>query len=419
MILNVLILLAGLVIYAGYGCLGLVWLLAATGISYILGRCIPKCKWLMWVGVVLQAILLVLLKLQPVTGMSLLAPMGVSYFSLQIISYLVDIYRGKIVPEVNPIRYGLFVTYLPHLFVGPIESYPAMQTALSQRKITWDSFSAGCARALWGLFKKLVIAARAGVIISAVAAEPEKLQGGYALLAMLLYSLQLYADFSGGMDAVLGVSKMLGLSLSENFDKPYFSQSVQEFWKRWHITLGTWLRNYIYIPLGGNRKGAFHKGVNMVITFLVSGLWHGVHYLLWGLFNGLFVIVGNRLQTPAKWLNRLGTFLVISFLWCFFIWPDTMTSLKSVVSVFTVFNYPELVAGIGSLGLSLVDWCVMLAGAVILWLYDWKRETVHSLFQKAVPAMRVATICVLALAVLVLGMYGIGFAAEEFIYSRF
>ena len=157
----------------------------------------------------------------------------------------------------------------------------------------------------------------------------------------------------------------------------------------------------------------------MVVTFLVSGLWHGVHYLLWGLFNGIFVIVGKRLQTPVKWLNRLGTFLVISFLWCFFIWPDTLTALKSCASVFTVFNYPQMLAGIGTLGLSVADWLVMLTGGIVLWLYDWKREAAQEIYQKSVPAMRTALICILALGVLVLGMYGIGFEAEEFIYSRF
>ncbi|MBR3978085.1 MAG: MBOAT family protein [Oscillospiraceae bacterium] len=419
MVLNIFIFLAGILIYAGYGLWGLVWLLAATGISYILGRLIPRHKWLMWVGVGLQALLLVALKLQPITGTALLAPMGVSYFSLQIISYLADIYRGKILPESNPLRYGLYVTYLPHLFVGPIESYPTMQAALSRRRITWDGISLGFARVLWGLFKKLVIAARAGVIISAISAESDTLQGGYALLAMLMYSLQLYADFSGGIDAVLGVSRMLGLSLSENFDRPYFSESVQEFWKRWHITLGAWLRNYVYIPLGGNRKGNFRKGLNTVITFLVSGLWHGVHYLLWGLFNGLFVIVGKRLQTPWKWFNRLGTFLAISFLWCFFIWPDTLTALKSFASVFTVFNYPALISGVGTLGLSLADWLVMAGSSIVLWLYDWKRENVSSLLHRLSPAIRVAILCGLALLVLVLGRYGIGFQAEDFIYSRF
>ena len=417
--MNLLILLAGLVIYAGYGIWGLVWLISATLLSYGLGRLIPKWKWTMHLGVAAQGILLVLLKLQPVTGMELLAPMGVSYFSLQIISYLVDVYRGTIPPETNLLRYGLYITYLPHLSVGPIESYSNMQRALAQRKITWDGISMGFARVLWGLFKKLVIAARAGVIVSAIAADPEKYQGGYALLAMVLYSLQLYADFSGGIDTVLGVSQMLGLRLSENFDRPYFSESVQEFWRRWHITLGAWLKNYVYIPLGGNRKGALRKGVNFIITFLVSGLWHGVHYLLWGLLNGIFVVVGKRLQTPIKTLNRIGTFLVISFLWCFFVWPDTWTAARSALSVFTQFNYGDVIANIGSLGLSLADWIVMLCAGGILWLYDWKHKPLQTWFVKWEPAIRLAVIGILGLVVLVFGMYGIGFEAGEFIYSRF
>ena len=417
--INVLILLAGLFLYAGYGIWGLVWLIAATGISYLLGRLIPKWKGAMILGVAAQAIILVLLKLQPVTGMELLAPMGVSYFSLQIISYLVDVYRGKIEPEKNILRYSLYITYFPHLSVGPIESYQSMQQALSQRKITWDGISLGFARVLWGLFKKLVIAARAGVITAAVAADPEAYQGGYALLAMVLYSLQLYADFSGGIDTVLGVSQMLGLRLSENFDRPYFSESVQEFWRRWHITLGAWLKNYIYIPLGGNRKGTLRKGINFIITFLVSGLWHGVHYLLWGLLNGIFVIVGKRLQTPLKTLNRIGTFLVISFLWCFFVWPDTLTAAKSAISVFTQFNYGDVAANIGSLGLSRVDWIVMLCAGGILWLYDWKHLVLQNRFTKMQPAIRLALIGVLGLLVLVFGMYGIGFEASGFIYSNF
>ena len=417
--MNLLILLAGLFLYASYGIWGLVWLISATLISYGLGRLIPKWKWAMHLGVTAQAVILVLLKLQPVTGMELLAPLGVSYFSLQIISYLVDVYRGTISPETNILRYSLYITYYPHLTVGPIERYSTMQLALSQRKITWDGISMGAARAIWGLFKKLVIAARAGVIVSAVSADPGKYQGGYALLAMVLYSLQLYADFSGGIDIALGISQMLGLRLSENFDRPYFSESVQEFWRRWHITLGAWLKNYVYIPLGGNRKGTLRKGINFVITFLVSGLWHGVHYLLWGLLNGIFVVVGKRLQTPVKTLNRIGTFLVITFLWSFFVWPDTLTAARSALSVFTQFNYADVVANIGSLGLNLAEWIVMLCAGGILWLYDWKNQVVQERFAKAQPAARLAVIGLLGLVVLVFGMYGIGFEAGEFIYSRF
>ena len=417
--MNILILFAGLFLYAGYGIWGLVWLLAATGISYLLGLLIPKYKWLMYLGVAAQGIILVLLKLQPVTGMEMLAPMGVSYFSLQIISYLVDVYRGKIQPEKNILRYSLYITYYPHLTMGPIESYPSMQQALAQRKFSWDGISLGAARAIWGLFKQLVIAARAGVIVSAIAADPAAYQGGYALLAMVLYSLQLYADFSGGMDIVLGVSQMLGLRLSENFDRPYFSESVQEFWRRWHITLGAWLKNYVYIPLGGNRKGALRKGINFIITFLVSGLWHGIHYLLWGLLNGIFVLVGERLKTPVKILNRIGTFLVISFLWCFFVWPDTLTAARSALSVFTQFNYGDVAANIGALGLTLTDWIVMLSAGGIVWLYDWKHLAVQKGFSKAQPAARLALLGLLGLVVLLFGMYGIGFEASGFIYGGF
>ena len=417
--MNILILFAGLFLYAGYGIWGLVWVLAATGISYLLGLLIPKYKWLMYLGVAAQGIILVLLKLQPVTGMELLAPMGVSYFSLQIISYLVDVYRGKIQPEKNILRYSLYITYYPHLTMGPIESYPSMQQALAQRKFSWDGISLGAARAIWGLFKQLVIAARAGVIVSAIAADPAAYQGGYALLAMVLYSLQLYADFSGGMDIVLGVSQMLGLRLSENFDRPYFSESVQEFWRRWHITLGAWLKNYVYIPLGGNRKGALRKGINFIITFLVSGLWHGIHYLLWGLLNGIFVLVGERLKTPMKILNRIGTFLVISFLWCFFVWPDTLTAARSALSVFTQFNYGDVAANIGALGLTLTDWIVMLSAGGIVWLYDWKHLAAEKGFSKAQPAARLALLGLLGLVVLLFGMYGIGFEASGFIYGGF
>jgi D-alanyl-lipoteichoic acid acyltransferase DltB (MBOAT superfamily) len=149
------------------------------------------------------------------------------------------------------------MTYLPMLFLGPITPYRDAASALQSRKITWEGIGDGLMRLLWGAFKKLVIAARLGVVISTISGKPEY-NGAYALLAMLLFSVQLYADFSGGMDMVLGVSRMLGVTLIENFRQPYLSQSVKEFWKRWHISLGGWLTKYIYIPLGGNRK---HKSL--------------------------------------------------------------------------------------------------------------------------------------------------------------
>lgn len=420
MIVNILIFLAGLAIYAGYGISGLVYILSATVLSYLAGLLIPKHRFILWLSVVLNAMVLVAVKLQPVTGMEFAAPLGVSYFTLQIISYNVDIYRGKYAPERSIFRYGLFVTYLPHIFLGPIERYDSFAPAVFEnRRISWDGISAGGARALWGLFKKLAIASRAGVIVSAISADPEQFRGAYALAAMLMYSVQLYADFSGGIDMVLGVSRMLGIPMSENFNAPYFSESFQEFWRRWHMTLGSWLREYVYIPLGGNRKGKTRKLLNSIVTFLVSGLWHGIHYLLWGLLNGIFVAFGEKFKTRWKLLNRVCTFLLVSILWSFFVWPETGTALTMIGSLFTTFNYGAFFAGIGALGLNPGEWIVLIVSVVVLWGYDVFRERIEEKFRALCPALRLAVIGALGLTILVFGMYGIGFNADEFIYSRF
>ena len=419
MMINILIFLLGLVVYAGYGIPGLAYLLGATVISYGAGLLIPKHKWVLWVSVLLNAAALLVVKAQPLLGWEFVAPLGISYFTLQIIAYNADIYRGKYAPEKNFLLYALHITYLPHIFIGPIEPYPSMRSSLLERKCSWDGISGGAARALWGLFKKYVIAARAGVIVSAISAKPEEYQGAFALAAMVLYSIQLYADFSGGIDMVLGASRMLGLKLSENFNAPYFSQSFQEFWRRWHITLGGWLREYVYIPLGGNRKGKVRKFFNSIVTFLVSGLWHGIHYLLWGLINGIFVSVGERLKTRWKLLNQAVTFLLVTLLWSFFVWPNTQTAVSMVASVFTTFNYGSFLEIVGSLGLTLGDWIVLGLSVALLWIADGKMSALRGRFHGFAPPARVAVICVLGLLVLVFGMYGIGFTASEFIYSRF
>ena len=419
MVVNILIFLTGLLVYAGYGWSGLAYLAAATLLSYGTALLCHKARWLTWIWIVINALMLLMLKLQPVTGLSLFAPMGVSYFTLQIISYNVDVARGKYAPERNLFRYAFFVTYIPHLFLGPIERYDSMKTALERRRITWEGIFDGAARAVWGLFKKYVIAARVGIIVSAISADTAQYRGAYALAAVLLYSLQLYSDFSGGIDMVLGLSRMLGITMSENFDAPYLAESFREFWRRWHMTLGGWLREYVYIPLGGNRKGRFRKLLNTIVTFLVSGLWHGVEYLLWGVINGVFVAVGDKLKCKWKTVNRVGTFLLVSLLWCFFVWPDTVTALKMAGSIFTTFNYGDFAMQIGAMGLTYGDWIVLAVAAASLWAYDVKAVKLRNWFRERCPAVKTAVICALALTVLVFGVYGIGFNAEAFIYSRF
>ncbi len=413
MVLKILIFAVSVLAYGSYGLPGLGCLAAATAVSYLAGRLYSKAPWLTWASITVTALSLVVLKLEPYTNLGLLAPMGVSYFTLRLISYNADVAKGKIAPEKNFFSFALFAVYLPYMALGPIEGYDPRR--FDSAKITWDGIFQGGARILWGGFKKLCIAARLGVVMGTVTADTEAYRGGYALLAMVLYSVQLYSDFSGGIDMVLGASRMLGIRLRENFDVPYFSQSFQEFWRRWHMTLGTWLRNYVYIPLGGNRKGRLRKYLNTLITFLVSGYWHGANYLLWGAFNGLGVCLGEKLKTKWKTLNRMGVFLAVSFLWSFFIWPDTVTALKMAASVFTAFGPVDFAV----LGLGLGDWIVLGVACGGLWLVDLNREKLGSWFARQVPAVQTAWMGLLALVVLVFGMYGIGFNAEAFIYSRF
>lgn len=420
--IRILILLVGLLLYAVYGSAGLaglIWLLAAAVITWLVGLLLPRYRWLFWPAIVASAAPLVLMRLQPVTGFSLLTTLGVSYFTLQMISYLTDVRKEKYPPEKSFLTFALYLTYFPHLVQGPIESFDHMKMALEEQKFSWDGLSAGAIRMVWGAFKMLAISARASMVLATISASPEEYRGAYALFAMILYSVRLYADFSGCMDIVLGVSQVLGLRLSENFDAPYYSQTVAEFWRRWHMTLGTWLRNYIYIPLGGNRKGKVRKVINLLITFLVSGFWHGFHYILWGLFNGIFVALGNTLRTGSKIFNRLLTFLIISVLWSFFIWPDSLTALGSIGSLFTTFNYGAFAANILSLGLGAADWVVFLCATVLLWVYDGNKERFRNVFTGSAPAVRLAVVGMLGLLALVFGMYGIGFEAEQFIYSSF
>lgn len=419
MIINIIILVAGIAVYAGYG-ISVLYLVTVTLLSYLAGRLIPKHRFIMWVSTVLQAFLLLLLRVQNwLPFSSIITPIGISYFTLQIIAYHVDLYRGKYEPEKNILRYALFVTWLPHIFIGPIEPFQKMRAALEERHIDGENFLKGAVRCMWGLFQKLVIAARLGVIVSAISADPDQYNGVYAFAAMLFYAIQLYADFSGGIDMVLGVSQMLGLRMSENFSTPYFAQSVSEFWRRWHITLGDWLREYVYIPLGGSHKGNLRKFLNIMVTFLISGIWHGGGYILWGLLHGILVFFGDKCKTKNRTWNRIVTFLLVSFLWSFFIWPDTVTILRMMESVFTIFNYKSFFDGISEIGLSAGDWVVLGVSCLFLWLYDWKRRCLNTRFSAFSPAAKLSVLCLLSLTVLTFGMYGIGFSASEFIYSRF
>ncbi|MBQ4289103.1 MAG: MBOAT family protein, partial [Clostridia bacterium] len=406
MITEILLFLTGMLLYLDHGIIPLCEILLISIIVYGIGIYMARKRWLYWPGLAVCLAPLFLLKLNEVVPTGIMLPFGLSYFSLQLISYLTDVYKAKLKPERRPVRFLLYVTYYPHLFVGPIERLSTFNESLDRRRFSYDGISDGALRALWGAFKKLVIANRISLVVTAIAGETQTYSGAYALLAMLFYSIQLYADFSGGMDIVLGISGMLGIKMSENFDTPYLSETVQEFWRRWHMTLGSWLKDYVYIPLGGNRKGKIRKTFNLLVTFLVSGIWHGIHYILWGIINGIFVATGDLLKTKCRWLNRVVTFILISFLWAFFIWPDTLTAIRMMGSVFSIFNYGQLLNGITGCGLTIGDMIVLIIAVISLITYDLAKKRIDKGLREQGTVARWSTICLLGLMVLVFGLYG-------------
>ena len=351
-------------------------------------------------------------------SLNMFMAVGLSYYTLQVIAYIVDVYSNKIEPEKSIWRYMLCIMYIPCLFIGPINKYEDMKKTLFEEKVIIDSniILQGLVRIVWGALKKLVIAGRIAIIISTI--KTNMYSGAYALFAMLLYSIQIYADFSGGIDMVLGISKMLGIKLVENFNSPYMSENVKEFWKRWHMSLSNWLKNYIYIPLGGNRCSKIKNKINIIITFAISGFWHGINYIVWGLVHGVLVSIGNY-KTKSKIINRIVNYIIISFTWCFFIWDNTKVALQMLMSVFTKSNYKELIINVTNLGLNMPNIIVLFIFTIILFIYESNQKQIMEFFQRKSLEFKMITLFSLILLTTVLGIYGIGFNVNEFIYSKF
>ena len=416
--MNIILLILSIAIYLSYGIPNVIYILFSMLTSFTAAKYVKNNKKILAITITINAAILIFMKFLPYTNLSIVAPLGIAYYTLQVISYLVDVYKGKYEYEKNIIDYALYIMYIPHLFIGPIIRYDEIKTQLkAKRKITLNNLYDGGIRILWGLFKKLVIAGRISIIITTITGNVETYNGMYALLAMFIYSIQLYSDFSGGIDIVIGVSKILGINLNENFNSPFMAENIKEFWRRWHISLSTWLKDYIYIPLGGNRCSKFRQGINVLITFIVSGLWHGVNYIIWGIAHGIFVLFGDKYKTKYKWINRSINFVIVSILWSFFIWNDNITAINMITSIFTNFNFVELCNNILNLGLAIADWIVLIIATIALIKFDGSKY--KEKIKSKTTEQKLIIICTLSLIILVFGIYGIGFNVTEFIYSKF
>ena len=247
--LNILLLLVSLIVYLSFGLSNFIFILFSMFSSFISAKFLrgKNGKFVLGLTIFANLAILVLVKLIPNNYFSLFQVIGISYYTMQVISYLIDVYRGKYEAENSLFYYGLYIFYIPHLFIGPIIRYDEMKSQiLKPKKLELNNLANGGIRIIWGLAKKLIIA---GIVISTITSNPEVYNGAFALFAMLLYSIDIYSDFSGGIDIVLGASKIFGINLNENFNSPYYSETVQEFWRRWHISLSSWFKDYVYIPL--------------------------------------------------------------------------------------------------------------------------------------------------------------------------
>lgn len=322
-----LLLAASLVFYAFADLSFLPFLLYTIVVSYIAGRC-SRSRPIFVLFIIAELLPLLFFKYSPKGWhRSLIFPLGLSFFTFQGISYVADCHTKKIKAERNIIPVALFISFFPVISSGPIQRADKLIPQLkSSHRFDYDDATGGMKLFAWGMFKKLCVADRIAGYVNAVYGDAGGSHGLALLLATVLYSFQIYCDFSGYSDMATGIARYMGFDVGRNFDHPYLSQSVGEFWRRWHISLSSWLRDYVYIPLGGSRVALPRIYLNLMVTFLVSGIWHGAgwHFVAWGMLHGLYLCVERLLKPRLEKMNvspvfRIAvSFCLVSFAWIFF-----------------------------------------------------------------------------------------------------
>ena len=375
-----------------------------------------------------------------------LLPVGISFYTFQALGYIIDVYRGKIEPESNFLRYALFVSFFPQLVAGPIERSENLlkQVKDIDKLKLWDyrNVTGGLTLMVWGLFVKMVISDRVAILVNTVF-DSYYMYGTVALMAGAIgFALQIYCDFMGYSIIATGAARVMGFQLMENFNTPYFSRSVSEFWRRWHISLSTWFRDYVYIPLGGNRCSKVRKYFNLLVTFGVSGLWHGANWTFaaWGLLNGLFQVLGDftepirrkiydkcQVKTESfsfKFGQVLVTFLLIDFSWIFFRAGSVSDAVYYCKRIFTKWDPWSLFNGeIYTLGLDRFEFNILIVSVMILFQVSliryFRKQTVEAFLEEQCLWFRWLVILLLIAAVLIFGIYGTKFESSQFIYFQF
>lgn len=368
----------------------------------------------------------------------LLLPAGISFYFFTAMGYLIDVYRGKCPAERSFVKCALFLSFFPYLLSGPIGRGPELLPQFdSLHKLNYVNLKEGLLRFLWGAFKKLVLADRLAVVVDTVFAAPQNYGALQVILAACAFSIQIYCDFSAYSDMAVGSAKAMGFDLIENFRTPYFSRSIAEFWRRWHISLSSWFRDYLYIPLGGSRRGVGRKYLNILIVFAVSGLWHGaaLSFLVWGLLNGLYQVAGSLMEKPRRALRgavRLGedskllalwqmawVFGLATIAWVFF----EAGTVSGALTVLGNMVKPVLwdAGGLTAMGMDKLEFLAAVAGLLLLTAVDAVSQYTD-VTRRVLEAPRWVRWCVylgLLMVVVIFGSYGTGYDAQDFIYGQF
>lgn len=374
-----------------------------------------------------------------IQSLSIILPVGISFYTFQTLSYTIDVYRKQITPTKDVVSFFAFVSFFPQLVAGPIERASRLLPQFYKtHTFNYDRVKSGLLLVAFGLFKKMVIADRAAVVVNQVFTSPGDYEGYQVVLASFLFAFQIYCDFSGYSDIAIGVARTMGFNLMKNFDTPYFSTSITAFWRRWHISLSTWFRDYVYIPLGGSRKGNYRTYANLFIVFLVSGLWHGaaINFVIWGAIHGIIIVfekVTYRSKQPVyKYLgldknifsNRLFfgliTFTIVCFAWIFFR-AESFADAKTLIGSIFTNNYHLLFSEeLYTLGLERGNMILLFGAIISLISFEiiTKRVAMVPVLAKQSYIFRWSVYFAIALVLVLLGYYGTE-DRSQFIYFQF
>jgi len=377
---------------------------------------------------------------------SLLLPVGISFYIFQAVGYTIDVYRDQIVPEKNFFRYALFVSFFPQLVAGPIERsknlLPKIQNLENIKLWDRERIEKGAIIMLYGFFLKMMIADRCAIFVDTIfdVNQYNTYKGLTALIGAVLFSVQIYCDFAGYSLIALGSARIMGIELMHNFQMPYFATSIKDFWDRWHISLSTWFRDYLYFPLGGSRKGKIRKYVNIMIVFAVSGLWHGaaIHFVVWGILHGMMRVLEELTTALRKKLYnfcnintktfsfRLGqgiiTFFLVTFAWVFFRAESLRQAVDLLKNMFTWNPWVLTDDSLLKLGLDGKDWNILLVSLLILLTVSILRQCklgLTQIFLRQNFLFRLLVFYIGIFAIVIFGVYGMDYDATQFIYFQF